>query len=63
MQDRNGKVLNIGDKVSFYTCTAPEGSLTRSSKIIGFTSDGNVIVRGDLIHGDEVVNPSNCMKW
>lgn len=63
MRDRTGKPLNIGDKVTFYTCTAPKGSYTRSSKIIGFTSTGNVIVRGDLIHDDEVVSPSDCMKW
>lgn len=37
MRDRTGKPLNIGDKVTFYTCTAPKGSYTRSSKIIGFT--------------------------
>ena len=61
--DRNDRPLDIGDTVTYLRNRTTFDETYESSKVIGFTSTENVIVRGDLIHDDEVVSPSDCMKW
>lgn len=61
--DRNGRSLDIGDKVTYPRNKTTFDDAYESSKVIGYTSDGDVIVRGSIIDGPRVVKARNCERW
>ncbi len=61
--DRNGRSLDIGDKVTYPRNKTTFDDTYESSKVIGYTSDGDVIVRGSIIDGPSVVKARNCERW
>lgn len=61
--DRNGRSLDIDDKVTYPRNKTTFDDTYESSKVIGYTSDGDVIVRGSIIDGPRVVKARNCERW
>ena len=61
--DRNNRRLDIGDKVTYPRNRTTFDEIYESSTVIGYTSDGDVIVSGSFIDGPRVIKARNCERW
>lgn len=61
--DRNDRPLDIGDTVTYPRNRTTFDDTYESSKVIGYTSDGDVIVRGSFLDGPRVIKARNCERW